>query len=77
MLQETPYDTAHPNSIADTWYTGTQAADAAHKQIDAYSRLRCVIQGIDNRRIGYRVHLEDQVAIALLLMHPYLTLYTI
>src|SRR6266581_5745445 len=33
MLQETPYDTTHPNSIADTWYTGTQGTDAAHKQI--------------------------------------------
>src|SRR2546423_15332303 len=66
MLQETPYDTAHPNSIADTWYPGTQAADAAHKQIVANSRLRCVIQGIDNRRIGYHVHLEDHEALALL-----------
>src|SRR5579864_8097343 len=60
MLKESPDDAGHSNVIAYAPNTGTQAADAAHQQIDSHSRLRRPIQQPDHFRVFQGVHLKNQ-----------------
>src|SRR3979409_2697843 len=57
VLQEAAHQTAHDDIIAYPRYTGSQAANASHKQIDSHARLRCAIERLDYLLVDQRVDL--------------------
>src|SRR5579875_119763 len=74
VFQEATHDTAHANGFANAWQTRTQAADAAHNQIDWHTGLRGAVEQANNIRVGQRIHLKDQVSIAMLFVQGDLAL---
>src|SRR5579859_3925587 len=77
VLQETPQHTPDANIITDARQTRTQAAYAAHIQINADACLRGPIEQVNDLRIDKRIHFEDQAAVAILLLHMDLALNTL
>ena len=59
MLQQSPYNTSHTNSIADSAHSRTQSAHPANNQIDFYSGLRCAIEFLNNGFVEQRIHLRN------------------
>ena len=53
------------NVFADAGDSGTQTADAADQEIDFDSGLRGLVEKLDHAAVDERVHLEDEVAVAI------------
>ena len=66
MFQKPAQNAADVNVLADAGRLGTQAAGAAHDQIDVHSRLRGLIEQLDDRAVLQRVHLQNHPAPAAL-----------
>ena len=48
VLEESPDDAAHANTVADSANAWPERADAADQQFDINARLRCLVQGYDH-----------------------------
>src|SRR5213076_865339 len=59
VFEEAVHDAAHRDVFTDTGNAGTQAANAAHDEVDLYSRLRGLIQRFNYLRIHQGVHFGD------------------
>ena len=57
MLEVATEDRAHADVLAEPGDTGTQAADAADRQIDLHARVAGCVQRIDQLGIAQRVQL--------------------
>src|SRR5260221_1861531 len=68
MLKKTSNDTSHLNCLTQTIDTWTQATYAPYNQLDAHACLRGAIKCVNNFRVNQRIHLKDQVSIAMLAM---------
>src|SRR5579875_1125861 len=76
MFQEASDYARDPDIVAYAGDARAQAADAAHDQVNAHTRLRSAIQQVDYLRINQRIHFENQVSIAMLLLDVHLAFDT-
>src|SRR6266566_1075244 len=61
MLEKAPDDAFDADIVGEAWNPWTQAADAAHDEIDAHPRLRGPIEKINGRRVDESVHLRPDL----------------
>src|SRR5690606_20050198 len=58
VFQEAPDYGFHPDIVRETRYAGSEAADAAHDEIDFHTGLAGIVKRIDHKGIDQRIHLE-------------------
>src|SRR3981081_1724040 len=58
MLKKAPDDRFDADVFRQTWHAGTQAADAAHDDLDAHAGAAGGIKRIDDFRINQRIALQ-------------------
>src|SRR5439155_2281590 len=59
VFEEAVHDAAHRDIFTDTGKAGTQAANAAHDEVDLCSRLRSLIQRFNHTGIHQGIHFGD------------------
>ncbi|MNV35642.1 hypothetical protein D3C71_1270940 [compost metagenome] len=61
MFQETPDDRTHVDIVRNPGDARSQAAHAAHDEVDTHARLTGLVQRANDLRIGQRVELGNDV----------------
>lgn len=63
VLEVAADDGADPDPVGQPGDAGTQAAPLAHDEVDGGTRLRGPVEGVDHRRIGEAIGLEDDATV--------------
>ena len=62
VFEKPAQDGMHANSIGKPCDAGSQAADAAHDEINFATGLRGSVEFLDDRRVGETVDLQDDAS---------------